>query len=414
MSLLNFSDSGQKPAGRRKPLRAILGIGALVGAVTLGSTLAASINLNDSGPVEFGQGIAQTVACSGNDSIIVTPTSSFINADGAGAYYFTSVTLSSIPSGCIGVDFTIAAYDNSGNIMRLASSFCSLVGEKPVVNFNGSNSAPTDESINEMFSEVTDADSSSFTLSWIDGLPNGCSSAASAEDVYRITIESSGTTQEVDLTGWSDITWTETNSSGPFVYANSLTNGQPSWIDEVNADFGALSFGFTSNGMHITGDADDEDLQDSEEYPYVTDFDIPQNQKVTVQFSFFHNEQCADHGVILFNSITTPRWSWGNNATGLVGQWDCGQPQIGGYANSIMGAEGILNIGQAYIGIFTYDPTLSTNNLTLVTKELDGDVIDTISLTTQLSPGAYRIGFSADQDSGATNSYFKNLIITLG
>ena len=78
MTLLNFSDSGEKPAGRRKPLRAILGIGALVGAVALGSTLAASINLNDSGPVEFGQGVTQTVACSGNDSIIVTPTSSFI------------------------------------------------------------------------------------------------------------------------------------------------------------------------------------------------------------------------------------------------------------------------------------------------------------------------------------------------
>ena len=413
MSLLNFSDSGQKPAGRRKPLRAILGLGALVGAIALGSTFAASINLNDSGPVEFGQGIAQTVACSGNDSIIVTPTSSFINADGAGAYYFTSVTLSSIPSECIGADFTIAAYDNSGNIMRLASSFCSDVGEKPVVNFNGSNSAPTDDSYNEMFSEVTDADSSSFTLSWIDGLPNGCRSVATAEDVYRITIESSGTSEEVDLTNWSDISWTETDSAGPTVYANSLTNGRPSWINALNAGSSPLSFNFTSNGMHITGDADD-DFLDGVEFPYVTDFGIPDNQKVTVQFSFLHNEECADHGVILFNQITIPRWSWGSNATGLVGQWDCGQPQIGGYANSIMGGEDILNIGQAYIGIFTYDPTLSTNNLTLVTKELDGDVIDTISLTTQLSPGAYLIGFSADQDDGQTNSYFKNLIITLG
>ena len=409
MSLLDFSDSGQKPAGRRKPLRAILGIGAVVGAIALGSTLAASINLNNSGPVEFGQGIAQTTSCSGNDSIIVTPTSSFLNADGAGAYYFTSITLSSIPSDCIGADFTIAAYDNSGNIMRLASDSCGDIGEKPVVNFNGSNSLPTNESYNDMFSEITDANSTSFTLTWV-GM--GCTTNASAEDVYRITIESSGTTQEVDLTGWSDITWAESNSSGPPVYANSLTNGRPSWIDEVNANFGTLSFSFTSNGMHITGDANG-DLY-GKEFPYVTNFDIPENQKVTVQFSFFYNDRCADHGVILFNSITTPRWSWGSNATGLVGQWDCGSPQIGGYANSIIGTEDILNIGQAYIGIFTYDPTLPANNLTLVTKELDGDIIDTISLTSQLSPGAYRIGFSADQDSGATNSYFKNLIITLG
>jgi hypothetical protein len=419
VTLLNFSDSGEKPAGRRKPLRAILGIGALVGAVALGSTLAASINLNDSGPVEFGQGVTQTVACSGNDSIIVTPTSSFINADGAGDYYFTSVTLSSIPSGCNGVDFTIAAYDNSGNIMRLSTGFCSLVGEKPVVNFDGSDSAPTEESSNEMFSEVIDADSSSFTLRWIDGMPNGCSSAALAEDVYRITIESSGTTQEVGLTGWSDVTWTETNSNGPTVYANSLTSGQPSWIDEVNADFGALSFGFTSNGMHITGDADDQ-IDAGEEYPYVTDFDIPENQKVTIQFNFFFNDECADHGVILFNTTTPPYWDWNENQTGLAGQWDCGWPDIGAPDGSVGGAgldrspPGLLTVGQAYIGIFTYDPTLTTNNLTLVTKELDGEVIDTTSFTSKLPSGNYRIGFSADQDDGEPNSYFKNLIITLG
>jgi hypothetical protein len=266
-----------------------------------------------------------------------------------------------------------------------------------------------------MFSEVIDADSSSFTLRWIDGMPNGCSSAALAEDVYRITIESSGTTQEVDLTGWSDITWTEANSSGPTVYANSLTTGRPLWINALNADSSPLSFDFTPNGMHITGDSDAEFA----EYPYVTDFGIPDTQKVTVQFTFFHNEECADHGVILFNQITIPRWSWEANDTGLVGQWDCGAPQIGGYANSVGGlvsddSTSILNIGQAYIAIFTYDPALSENNLTLVTKELDGDVIDTISLTTLLSPGPYLIGFSADQDDGEPNSYFKNLIITLG
>jgi hypothetical protein len=241
VSLLNFSDSGQKPAGRRKPLRAILGIGALVGAVTLGSTLAASINLNDSGPVEFGQGIAQTVACSGNDSIIVTPTSSFINADGAGAYYFTSVTLSSIPSGCIGADFTIAAYDNSGNIMRLASDVCSDTGTKPIINFQGSPATNhTTGSDNEMHTIVSNKSATAFTVSWIGGV-NDCQANAIAADVYRITIESSGA-----ATGAVIISCDSIPNDAPSYYPcgpqqnipiSTITNA--GWTQCYSEDFGA-------------------------------------------------------------------------------------------------------------------------------------------------------------------------------
>jgi hypothetical protein len=400
MTLLNFSDSSEKPAGRRKPLRAILGIGALVGAVALGSTLAASINLNDSGPVEFGQGVVQTTAC--DDEITITPYSTFVNEDGGGSFMGTSIVISGVDSsteGCSGKNLTITGFTSSEPIAQIMVEVASASPWFTIDDVYGAT--------------LDDVSSSSFTIV-ID--PNILSIEAS--EVTRFTIESSGTTQEVDLTGWSDITWTEANSSGPTVYANSLTTGRPLWINALNAESSPLSFDFTPNGMHITGDADDE-FTDGVEYPYVTDFGIPDTQKVTVQFTFFHNEECADHGVILFNQITIPRWSWENNATGLVGQWDCGAPQIGGYANSVGGlvsddSTGILNIGQAYIAIFTYDPTLPANNLTLVTKELGGDVIDTISLTTLLSPGPYLIGFSADQDDGEPNSYFKNLIITLG
>jgi hypothetical protein len=46
----------------------MIGIGAIAGVVALSSTLAASINLNDGAPVEFGQGIAQTTACSNGET----------------------------------------------------------------------------------------------------------------------------------------------------------------------------------------------------------------------------------------------------------------------------------------------------------------------------------------------------------
>ena len=74
MSILNFDG----PSGRNfgKPLKVVLGIGALAAVVAVASTLAANININ-SGPVEFGQGVAQTTAC--DDSIMVAPRSIFIN-----------------------------------------------------------------------------------------------------------------------------------------------------------------------------------------------------------------------------------------------------------------------------------------------------------------------------------------------
>jgi hypothetical protein len=74
MSILNFDGTSGRKSG--KPFKVILGIGALAAVVAVASTLAANININ-SGPVEFGQGVAQTTAC--DDSITVTPQSRFIN-----------------------------------------------------------------------------------------------------------------------------------------------------------------------------------------------------------------------------------------------------------------------------------------------------------------------------------------------
>ena len=119
MSLLNFSDTPSRGKGTpRKSLKLILGIGAIAGVVTLSSTLAASINLNSGAPVEFGQGVAQTTACSDGQSLIVTPLSSFTNS-GDGSFSFTGVTVSDIPESCEGVDFMISAYNTTGDALAI-------------------------------------------------------------------------------------------------------------------------------------------------------------------------------------------------------------------------------------------------------------------------------------------------------
>ncbi len=115
MTFHNFRNSEGKAPLNRKNLKLILSVGTLAGVIALGSTLAASINLNSGTPVEFGQGVAQTTAC--DDQITVTPKSTFINSENEAGHFFTSVDLSGIDGSsdhCGGKAFKIRAYGPDG------------------------------------------------------------------------------------------------------------------------------------------------------------------------------------------------------------------------------------------------------------------------------------------------------------
>ena len=122
MSLLNFEPRRPSRASRatsRKPIFRILLAGAVIAAtIGFGSTLAANINIS-SGPIEFGQGVAQTVTCGGADvNITITPRSTFLNESGAGRYAFSSFEVSDIPIACNGVDFTFSFYGDGPNRLQ--------------------------------------------------------------------------------------------------------------------------------------------------------------------------------------------------------------------------------------------------------------------------------------------------------
>jgi hypothetical protein len=85
------------------------------GTYLVQTTLAANISLNSGAPIEFGQGVTQTAACTGTTNLTITPNSSFVNASGGGAHYFSSVTVSNVPTSCYGDDFTIKGFNNTGN-----------------------------------------------------------------------------------------------------------------------------------------------------------------------------------------------------------------------------------------------------------------------------------------------------------
>ena len=173
MSLLNFDNSGDRPLRNRRNLKTILGIGALVGVIALGSTLAASINLNSGAPVEFGQGVAQTTACDNN--ILVTPFGRFINATGEGSFMFAGITLSNLDTtseGCAGKSFSIEAFGQSGS---------SLATYSISIGSDGSFASGDGELTNQGSQGSTSGVTLTFTTATLD-----------AANVYTITIQSSG------------------------------------------------------------------------------------------------------------------------------------------------------------------------------------------------------------------------------
>ena len=117
MSDFYHDDPVDEMGSERKKPKVLFGSLLLVfaGGLFLNTTLAANINLNSGGRVEFGQGTSITTACSEGSALTVTPQSEFRNEAGAGAYYVKAIQVSGIPSSCNGKDFDISVYDNNPN-----------------------------------------------------------------------------------------------------------------------------------------------------------------------------------------------------------------------------------------------------------------------------------------------------------
>ena len=81
--VLQFPPADDQPSARtgsaKLKYKVAVGVGGLAGLFGIGSTLAASISLNNGGAVEFGQGVAQTAACD-EDGFTVTPITYYSNS----------------------------------------------------------------------------------------------------------------------------------------------------------------------------------------------------------------------------------------------------------------------------------------------------------------------------------------------
>jgi len=184
MSFIDYEPSDPLRGGAKKPFKLVFGIAMLVGTVALGSTLAASINLNSGGPVEFGQGVTQTAAC--DSEIIVTPYSSFVNGD-PGEFMFTRLKLEGVDTttgsgsneGCAGKTFTIKLYDEEGELIGTSITISVLE--------NGDFSSLDGEVLG------SGAEATNRTASF-----GFLSPTLSASDIFRITLESSSSAQAAE------------------------------------------------------------------------------------------------------------------------------------------------------------------------------------------------------------------------
>ena len=186
MSIMNFNTPKKSLLSNFKAVKLILGIGSLAAVIGLGSTLAASINLNAGAAVEFGQGVAQTVSCD-SDGITITPYSTFVNDGSDSAFYFSSFVISGVSANCSGKVFKIRAYSkNDSDALYWPSDPSDNSFE---FGFKSNDYWYDVSSCMSMTYQTTDsADNNKVTIDWSSCVPLD---ATFATGVDRITVETS-------------------------------------------------------------------------------------------------------------------------------------------------------------------------------------------------------------------------------
>jgi hypothetical protein len=122
------AESGDvEESGSSKPflVKAIAMILAVTG-IAYGANIA--LTSGSGNKTEFGQGFITTTACDTNGGITVIPYAGFINDSGNGKFSLDSIILENIDANCIGEDFTIQVYADTGTALVVSESATSANG----------------------------------------------------------------------------------------------------------------------------------------------------------------------------------------------------------------------------------------------------------------------------------------------
>ena len=174
-----FDDPLEPSKERKRWTKPFLSLSAISAILVLSSTFASNINLNNSAPVEFGQGVTAATSC--DKTLTLTPLASFKNKSSGEFFAFSGVKISGIDGttqtsstdeGCAGKYFTVKAYGPTGNT-PLISAIVTLNNAGVFASGDGRTAATGESTIN-----------SSVTLTFDEP-------SALASNVYKVTLESS-------------------------------------------------------------------------------------------------------------------------------------------------------------------------------------------------------------------------------
>jgi hypothetical protein len=169
-------------------------------------------------------------------------------------------------------------------------------------------------------------------------------------------------------------------------------------------------FGWNSDGLWFQNAQGSSPITS---YPIFTDFTIPEDASVAVEFIFNANTECNNIGVCVYSDGDNPEWDYATNSSRIAAQFDCFDLKLYGRTTSAAGEVGIPGTG-LYRVRFAYDPTASTDKVTVsYTAQGSEEVIESISINEALPAGPYRIGFAADQDSSSTKTYMTYMSINV-
>jgi hypothetical protein len=169
----------KQPKSKRRSRGVLALVAVLIGAsFYIQTTLAANVSLS-SGAVEFGQGILRTVACSGSQSLTITPSASFANASGSGTYKFSGFRVDNIPASCQDTDFAFSAYNDMA--ASAAQAIFNTSSTRAVVYMRSNNTFEVGGGGEGL--SVTTNSSSSFTVNFT--VP-----VAASSEIRNLTIES--------------------------------------------------------------------------------------------------------------------------------------------------------------------------------------------------------------------------------
>ena len=184
MNTLNLG-SDEIPEKKKKSstrnLKIALGLAAVILVPTIGSTLAGQINIATA-TVEFGQGVAATVACQSDDenpntddSLKIIPESELVLGPSVSYFILSFVTIANINPSCVGKTFIVKLKGMAGD---------SLV-------FGGENSVPDDACVINWAGDFTTySGACQYEPSGVGEFVFSPLVEVEAANVYGITIES--------------------------------------------------------------------------------------------------------------------------------------------------------------------------------------------------------------------------------